>query len=120
MKEYSIKSQNLNDSLVFYRALFNTMPERLGIDFLEFNTSQFRLKIAEGKSRSHQMLTMKIEKAELNNIHNRMKRFLLKERLKENCEVIDKAIGLIDPDGNYWRVGDLTSDVQFEKCYVTD
>ncbi|MEO9483255.1 MAG: hypothetical protein ABJG47_07415 [Ekhidna sp.] len=120
MIKYDIKSRNLNDSLVFYRALFNKMPDLLSLDYLRFNTDQFQLEITEGISNTNQTLLMEINDGnDLKAIHNRMSRFLSKERLKEDCEVIQEAIGLIDPDGNHWRVGDPNTEVQFEKCYVT-
>lgn len=120
MIKYTIKSRNLNDSLVFYRALFNKMPDHLSLDYLRFNTDQFQLEISEGAGESNQTLLIEVNKRDdLKAIHNRMNRFLSKERLKENCEIIHKAIGLIDPDGNHWRVGDPHTEVQFEKCYVT-
>ncbi len=119
MIKYSIKSQNLNNSLVFYRALFDKMPDHLGIDFMHFDTTNFRLVIEEGISQS-QTLTLEVENSELPNIYQRMNRFLSKVRLKENCEIIREAIGLIDPDGNHWHIGNPTVEIQFEKCYVTN
>ena len=120
MIKYHLNSRNLNDSLVFYRALFDKMPDELSLHALRFSTDQFQLDIQEGESEATQTLNLEIKtKNELEIIHQRMNRFLSKERLKENCEVIHKAIGLIDPDGNHWRIGDPNADVQFEKCYVT-
>ena len=119
MMKYLIKSQNLNNSLVFYRALFDKMPEHLGIDFMQFDTDDFRLVIEEGISHP-QILTLEVGNEELLDIHRRMNRFLSKERMKENCEVIHETIGLTDPDGNHWRIGNPLVEVQFEKCYVTN
>lgn len=119
MIDYQIKSQNLNNSLVFYRALFDRMPTRLDFDSIVFKTDQFRLEIEEGLSLIHESMTMKVhDKKELKLIHRRMNRFRGIERLKSNCEVIESTIGLIDPDGHRWKIGDPMADVEFEKCYV--
>ena len=97
------------------------MPTRLDFDLIAFKTNQFRLKIKEGLSLTNESMEMKVlDRKELKLIHRHMHRFLGIERLKSNCEVIESAIGLIDPDGHQWKIGDPTADVEFEKCYVTN
>ena len=47
MKEYAIYSSNLNDSLAFYRTLFDRMPVELSTQRLVFVVEDFRLEISE-------------------------------------------------------------------------
>lgn len=120
MKKIAINSRNLNNSLVFYRSLFDRMPDEISPNVIRFETDQFRLDIVESvndaKGGRH-ILEVK-ERSELHEISRRMSRFKKIERLKEECENIGKAIGLTDPDGNKWVIGNPEEKVNFEKCYI--
>ncbi len=120
MKKYQIQSQNLNNSLVFYRHLFDKMPDDFGIDYIKFITDKLHLEIREGVSGAIQNLMLEVnEEAELKKISKRMRRFRSLERFKENCSEVGQTIGLIDPDGHRWKIGDPASEPDYEKCYVT-
>ncbi|WP_424962915.1 hypothetical protein [Ekhidna sp.] len=120
MKIISLNSNNLNNSLVFYRSLLDQMPEDIGPNVIRFKTDQFRLDIIESVNDAedgHHVLEVK-DHSVLQEINRRMSRFRKIERLKEECENIGKAIGLTDPDGNKWVIGNPEVTVHFEKCYI--
>lgn len=120
MDEIILISKNLNNSLVFYRSLFNRMPLEIEVDCIQFETDQFRLKIIESMSvgNREQYILEVSERAELQEINRRMSRFRMIEHIKEECEDIGNAIELTDPDGNRWVIGDPEMNVHFEKCYI--
>ncbi|MEQ9468852.1 MAG: hypothetical protein RLN88_15690 [Ekhidna sp.] len=122
MKKYFVKSENLNNSLVFYRALFDRMPDRMGVDRMQFTINDFQLEVIEGKATEQDAdFELRIsDKDKLEKIGARMSRFKSVEKLNSDCEVIDQSIGLIDPDGYRWVVGNPEAEVRFEKCYVTN
>jgi len=118
MKEYMIESKNLNNSLVFYRALFDRMPEHLSEQLLIFSTSLFTLNIKASASDSKKVLEYRIaKKEELVAVHKRMNRFMGIQKFSNKCMKLDNSIGLIDPDGNRWKIGDPSSITDFNKCY---
>ena len=119
MKEIIIKSSNLNNSLVFYRALLNRMPDEITPSCIRFKIEQFILIIRESTTPDHKINHLIVsEQKSLDQINQRMSRFNGLERLQEDCEIVDKAIGITDPDGNKWVVGDPEVTVNFKKCYL--
>ena len=123
MKQYSIKSFNLTNSLVFYRALFNGMPQRMNATELSFQSEQVSLQVSESllHDKQAQPFVFPIHAhVELHEVSRRMARFHLVGRATQNCTEIREAIGLIDPDGYKWIIGDPTAKVEFEKCYVNE
>ncbi|MEO9872327.1 hypothetical protein [Ekhidna sp.] len=121
MKKYLVNSKNLNNSLVFYRELFEKMPHLLSPSNILFETTQFQLQITESlKSNENEPYFLKANQIQLQDINHRMSRFQSIERLKNECEKLDKAIGLIDPDGQKWIVGEFDSNIHFEKCYTNE
>lgn len=120
MKNIILHSKNLNNSLVFYRALFARMPNELKPSCIQFETNQLQLKIIE--SEAAQMNSQHVleiwDHKELEQVSHRMSRFKSMERMKEDCEEVGLAIGLIDPDGHKWVIGDPEAEVRFEKCYL--
>ena len=120
MKLIRIQSSNLNNSLVFYRALLDRMPQEITPSCIQFKAENFNLEIIESKGK-HESQTNEFEiqdSFEVVKIYQRMSRFNAIEKMKEDCEVVDRAIGLTDPDGNRWVIGDPDVHVHFEKCYI--
>lgn len=119
-KEYVIESRNLNNSLAFYRALFNRMPLRLDTQSMTYQLRDFKLTVLETSPvvPTDQPLLLPISVEELVEVNERMRRFRAVASLKNDCEVLERAIGLIDPDGNKWVVGEPHEEVHFEKCYI--
>lgn len=121
MTHYKINSRNLSNSLVFYRALFNQMPKTITPSQLQFKMPGIDLDIVECNEPNDSSKLLKLDVSnfpDLEAISKRMSRFKSVAGVQGNCEVLDKAIGLIDPDGSKWLVGDPNADVQFEKCYI--
>ena len=118
MKEYLIYSKNLNNSLAFYRALFDRMPVELSTQRLVFVVEDFRLEISEAAGSEAHMLTYPLwDKTQLISIHERMKRFRSVERFRSDCQELSQSFGLKDPDGNRWKVGDPSAVIHFDQCY---
>ena len=118
--KHLIHTKNLNNSLVFYRSLFNRMPDSINHNSIRFIEGDFQLRIEESESDNiaYEPIHLPVEdQGELVHIHDRMKRFMGAERIKENCERIDKTIGLTDLDGYQWIIGAHDPNVKFEKCY---
>ena len=124
MNKISIQSANLNNSLVFYRALFNRMPDSLRPDGFHYVFNYRSVEVTEiihpQESDANDPLEWEIPPTELQEISKRMSRFQTVGRAMQACTELGSAIGLIDPDGNKWIVGDPSSSVEFEKCYVTE
>ncbi|WP_425389963.1 hypothetical protein [Ekhidna sp.] len=119
MKTIALNSRNLNNSLVFYRSLLDRMPDEISPNLIRYETDQFRLDIIESDDANDGRNTLEVkERSELQEISRRMSRFKKIERFKEECENIGKAIGLTDPDGNKWVIGNPEEKVHFEKCYI--
>ena len=118
MKEYAIYSSNLNDSLAFYRTLFDRMPVELNTQRLVFVVEDFRLEISEAAGNEAHMLTYPmLDKTQLISVHERMKRFRSVERFRSDCQELNQSFGLKDPDGNRWKVGDPSAVIHFDQCY---
>lgn len=120
MNIIKLQSSNLNNSLVFYRALLNQMPLEITPSCLQFKTEHFILEIAESIG-AHKMRTNVFEirdAHELAKINQRMNRFNAIEKMGKDCEVVNGAIGLTDPNGNRWVIGDPKVKVDFKKCYI--
>ncbi len=118
MNEYVITSQNLNNSLTFYRALLGRMPDQMTGEQLVFHTESTRLWVVESKEVQQRQFFLAIEKHEqLRSIYQRMNRFMKLEKFKDDCEALGSSFGLFDPDGHRWRVGDLATDINYNKCY---
>lgn len=59
------------------------------------------------------------DRQELEAINKRTSRFRALAHMQNDCEAMGKAMGLIDPDGVMWVIGDSSADVKFEKCYIS-
>ncbi len=121
MNEYILHTNDLNSSLVFYRALFDQMPDSMNANELVFELENFRIKILESRTieaDTHDPFHLKMNKIHLKKVYSKMKRFSRLNQLKENCEKPEDAIGLIDPDGYRWIIGENQKDISFEKCYI--
>lgn len=120
MKKYQLHSNDLSTSLVFYRALFNQMPEEIGPDRLRFETPKLQLSITEARVPAipTDPFSLHVDEKDLIEVYDRMRRFTAKQRFREQCEELNGAIGLTDPDGNQWIIGDEQREVEFEKCYI--
>ena len=120
MKKYQLQSNDLSTSLVFYRALFNQMPEEIGVDRLSFDTPQFQLSITEARVPAipTDPFSLHVDEKDLIEVYDRMRRFTAKQRFREQCEELNGALGVTDPDGNQWIIGDEQREVEFEKCYI--
>ncbi len=121
MDEYKIHTTNINNSLVFYRALFDRMPDLMDHSGIEFQEPTFRLAIKEGipSSDSSRPFHWPVQgDKELKLIHQRMHRFMGAEKLKEICDTLEDSLGLVDPDGYKWIIGVFDENLSFEKCYV--
>ncbi|WP_421871042.1 hypothetical protein [Marinoscillum sp.] len=123
MKLHQINSSNLSNSLVFYRSLFNKMPQVITPYYIQFHLPNFQLEINEKPSSTDEdspVLHLEIDdQMELEAISKRMSRFKSLASFQGNCEVVDKSIGLTDPDGTKWIIGDTASTTSFDKCYVS-
>ncbi len=121
MKKYKVLSQNLSNSLVFYRALFNRMPDVLAFDRIVFLLPEFELEIKESLETVEQQESFLLpisSESELQAIARRMHRFQSIGRMQNDCESITEAIGLEDPDGYRWVIGNPKTTVNFNKCYI--
>ena len=119
MNEYNIHTKNISSSLVFYRALFNQMPVEIAINRVQFRTPMLRLVIHEQEEpmASLQDLHYPVAQKKLGEVYGRMRRFMGRQQFMESCQEIETSIGLIDPDGNRWIIGDAEQPVEFENCY---
>ena len=120
-KIYTIQSSNLNNSLVFYHALLDRMPIQMDASSMTFEYPDFILIVREregGQSMTPHLHLKVNDPIELEAVNERMRRFRPIAQLNNECEVLDRAIGLMDPDGNKWVIGDPNTEVQFEKCYI--
>ena len=123
MKKYILKTKNLNDSLVFYRTLFNRMPDELTGWQMSFRLPTFQLVVQEEVDPmiAPNVLEFEISDSDqLSDVYDRMSRFMAIAKFNDDCEVLDDAFGLIDPDGNRWIIGNPEADVHFEKCYFNN
>lgn len=87
-KKHCIYVNNLNTSLVFYRALFDVMPSEITVDRLLFETGEFQLQVVEKGQPTVPPAPLRypVDPIELASIHSRMKRFTGRQRLMESCE----------------------------------
>ncbi len=123
MNKVTLAAKNLNNSLVFYRALFNRMPDELGGSAFKYRLNDLEVEISEGEKLPPQVEALSypisdIETLTLLNVS--MSRFRSLARLKNDCQLISDAFGITDPDGNNWIVGNPKTKVHFEKCYITN
>lgn len=119
--DYRIFTKNLNSSLVFYRSLFNKMPDEMTAYNLEFSSGDLKVEIIEDTSlitQNADPFHLSLSPTSLKKVLGRMKHFTRINQLKEDCEEPEKSIGLMDPDGNKWIVGAYDEDISFEKCYI--
>ncbi|MEM7297078.1 MAG: hypothetical protein AAF391_02300 [Bacteroidota bacterium] len=121
MKRYLLHTRNINNSLVFYRALFNRMPDELDGWRMKYFLPKLQVEIVEDeippKEGGIQSLEVKVYD-QLAALNKRMKRFRSVVNWKEDCKRLGDAFGLLDPDGNKWIIGNPQTEVHFEKCYV--
>ena len=118
MKKYLITSGNLNNSLAFYHAFFDRMPVELNEQKMLFRTEDFFLEVSEADHIHESTLTYQVhDEVKLASIHQRMNRFIRLGKLNNNCEYLGTSFGLVDPDGNRWKVGDPSEEVHYNKCY---
>ena len=121
MKNYHIQTQNISNSLVFYRALFDRMPDELGASNMKYSMPDFNLEIVES---SHPQIHPNAHMLEVSNrrelemINDKMGKFKALAKLREDCHSLRDAFGLLDPDGNKWIIGNPQTKVHFEKCYI--
>lgn len=120
MKEYKIHSANLNNSLVFYRALFDRMPVLLEPRTIRFENEELVLQISEAEYEfdSKEVHWEINNKSKVRNIAKRMSRFMHVGKWANNCEALNDSFGLVDPEGNRWIIGNPTSLPQFHSCYI--
>lgn len=121
MKKYQLHTQNMNDSLVFYRALFNRMPDELDGWKMKYSLPGLQVEIAESPDHIQESTIRSLEirsKAQVGKIYQRMGRFMAVAKMREDCKKLDDAFGLLDPDGNKWIIGNPQSEVHFERCYI--
>ena len=108
MKKFVIHTKSLNNSLVFYRALFDSMPDEFGNWELRYKTKDFLLLVIETEDpipRSEPMNISVQSESELTKWNRRMRRFMKLGRMNNDCSVLDQAFGILDPDGNKWIIG---------------
>ncbi len=121
MNEYILHTKDLNSSLVFYRALFDQMPSSMDAFGFEFELEGLKVRIKETKEIQPAITNpfhLKMKRIQLKKVYNKMKRFTRLNQLKEDCEKPESAIGLIDPDGYKWIIGEHQEEISFEKCYI--
>jgi len=94
------------------------MPQEITVDGLVFVLDDFDLEVRETVDRPiTKTLILKQPRTNLDKVYGRMRKFFSLAQLRNDCEKIQDAIGLIDPDGNKWIIGDPMSEVDFQKCY---
>ncbi|MFT6866273.1 MAG: hypothetical protein ACJA08_001102 [Cyclobacteriaceae bacterium] len=99
--------QNINDSLVFYRQLFNRMPTTIGLDSIHFQSNDFQLELQESEnlSQTHESHFLQFDSAEaFDHIYERMKRFLYAWPISSHCETLKNQFSIKDPDGYKWII----------------
>ena len=119
MNMYHIKTMNINNSLVFYRALFDRMPDTMNEYRIHFQLEDLSLTVEESSEHStkEDAMFFRLKKRDVMATYRRVERFLGKEKWKENCDKLEDTFGIEDPDGNKWQVGNQESVIHFEKCY---
>jgi len=123
MNECIIHTNDLNSSLVFYRSLFNRMPDVMDVNEVVFNEPHLRLKIKESNTICEDEIKEAFhldikKKSLLKELYKRMNRFIRLNQFIGNYEILGDTIGLIDPDGYKWIIGKYQKSISFEKCYV--
>jgi hypothetical protein len=122
MNEYNLKSKDLNNSLVFYRALFNKMPDLIEPSRVSFSLNDFKITLNESQEVnedfSRHLFYEITDETQLSKTYKRMKRFLSPGKIAQNCEVLSKSVGLVDLDGYKWIIGAYDENTTFEKCYT--
>jgi len=96
---------NINNSLVFYRALMNHMPVILEAEKLVFQMGQDEIILIESpkEQRMAPMIYHVDSRSELHQIYQRVKRFSRTFHQKD-CRIIDDRMGIEDPDGHRWII----------------
>lgn len=119
MNDYHIEAKNINNSLVFYRALFDLMPIMLSDSMTQFRLKDFSLTIEERNelTKNEDIMFFRLQEDAVMAAYRRVERFFGKEKWLENCEKLEDTFGITDPDGNRWQVGNPESIIPFEKCY---
>lgn len=123
MKKFVIHTKSLNNSLVFYRALFDRMPDEFGNWELKYETKEFLLQVIETEDpipRGEPMSILVQNERELMQWNRRMRRFMKLGRMNNDCLILDRAFGILDPDGNKWIIGNPSTEVNYEQCYITE
>ncbi len=121
MNEHVLHTKDLNSSLVFYRSLFDRMPDSLNAFEIVFQLENLRLRILESGTLAKKRVDpfhLKMGKIKMKKVLNKMRRFTRLNQMKEDCEKPEDAFGLMDPDGYKWIIGEYRENVSFEKCYI--
>lgn len=106
----SLQVSNLNNSLMFYRALTGKMPDELNHDFIRFSLNANEWKIVETKE-TIQPVTLILEVAdqELAVIFHRMRHLRKETEIGQACELLRTHFSITDPDRHEWII---TTDIE--------
>ncbi len=88
---------------------------------MQFDEPGLQLEIVESKKKGRQTKAFELEvlnTSKLAEIAKRMKRFQKMGAMQNDCESLEDAIGLEDPDGYRWVIGNVSTIVNFNKCYI--
>ncbi|MEQ8777076.1 MAG: hypothetical protein RIC30_16995 [Marinoscillum sp.] len=98
---------NLNNSVVFYRNLFNRMPDSLSFNTARFIWEEKELILTEneresGRKRSH---TIEVPSGDhLREVYARMKRYISQYAWHSQCKILEGQFAVSDPDGHQWII----------------
>ena len=116
-----INTKDLHSSLMFYRTLFNKMPEQIDPEFLIFSVENLIIKLVESEALNEPEVVIQYQinsREDLIEINHRMRRFKKMQILMNHCQTIGQSLGYIDPNGVKWKIGDDEAETQFDKCYL--
>jgi len=98
---------NLNNSVTFYRNLFNRMPVSLSFDTARFTWEEKDILLTETGKRPEVKSCHTVEVHSVEHLHEmyaRIKRYISQYDWHSQCKILDKQFAVSDPDGHQWII----------------
>ncbi|WP_421891704.1 hypothetical protein [Marinoscillum sp.] len=105
---------NLNNSVVFYRNLFNRMPDSISFNAARFTWEGEELILTENEKQPlvKSCLIVEVSSGEhLREMYARIKRYISQYAWHSQCKILDEQFAVSDPDGHQWIIRQGNVDI---------